>query len=146
MAGCPWARLVSQSLPNNNHLEGLPASARILQPGTIVNSTIELQELIGVGATSTVYKGWHSFLQRTVAVKAMHPELLADAVSTERFFREAKLLSTLKHNNLVVLLAYGREDIAGHFIVMEFVEGSTLAKLLQREKALTPIRALALAS
>lgn len=142
------ALLSCQTLSSLSDSEANPKlvpEARLLVAGTIVNSSIELRELIGVGATSSVYKGWHTILQRQVAVKIMHEELLSDSVKTERFFREAKLLSGIRHANLVTVLAYGRADGIGHFIVMEFVEGQTLADLLATRVILDTERIVKLA-
>ena len=83
-------------------------------------------ELIGPGGMGTVYKARHRELERTVALKALHPHLQQDDPSfAERFLREARTLARLDHPHIVRVYDVGhREDI--YYMVMEFVDGVTL--------------------
>src|SRR5262245_41413456 len=90
-----------------------------------------IEELLGAGGMGEVYRARDTRLGRDVAVK-MLPDIFAqDADRVARFEREAKLLASLNHANIAAL--YGMEQAEGkHFLVMELVEGETLAERLKR--------------
>src|SRR5262245_55506197 len=78
-----------------------------------------------------VYQAKDTRLGRSVAVKVLPEAFAGNADRVARFDREAKLLASLNHPNIAAL--YGMEQSAGkHFLVMELVEGETLAQRLQR--------------
>ena len=98
-----------------------------------------------------VYRARDTRLDRTVAIKVLTASLSADVSSRERFEREAKAISSLNHPNICVLYDVGRERPAGgdeppvDFLVMEYLEGETLAARLARTPAIKLDEALALA-
>ena len=94
-----------------------------------------LDELIGRGGMASVWRATDTVLGRPVAVKRLHPGLIADEEHAERFRREALLVARLSHPNLVRLLDRG-EDADGPYLVMELVEGENLKSLIRREGAL----------
>lgn len=80
-----------------------------------------------------VFKGWDTTLDRQVAIKILHEHLLTDPVFKERFDREAKLVATLNHPNIVQIYDYDTVVINGQtvcFMVMPFFPGTTLEDLL----------------
>ncbi len=86
---------------------------------------------LGVGGMGEVYRAKDTKLGRSVAVKVLPDAFLADPDRVPRFEREAKVLAALNHPNIAAL--YGMEEAEGrHFLVMELVEGETLAERLQR--------------
>jgi eukaryotic-like serine/threonine-protein kinase len=91
----------------------------------------QIEALLGAGGMGEVYQARDTRLGRNVAVK-MLPEIFArDADRVARFEREAKLLASLNHANIAAL--YGMEESGGqHFLVMELVEGQTLAERIAR--------------
>src|SRR5262249_60699751 len=91
----------------------------------------QIEALLGAGGMGEVYQARDTRLGRSVAVK-MLPEIFAkDPERVARFEREAKLLASLNHANIAAL--YGMEESGGqHFLVMELVEGQTLADRLPR--------------
>jgi Leucine-rich repeat (LRR) protein len=91
----------------------------------------------------TVYKANDPALDRTVAVKVLPGHLAGDADFTSRFKREAMAAAKLNHPNVVQVHAAG-EDAGTHYIVMEFVDGETLHKRLQRVQRLDIDEALAI--
>lgn len=99
-------------------------------------------ELIGPGGMGTVYKARHRELERTVAVKVLHPYLLQDDPSfAERFLREARTLARLDHPHIVRVYDVGhREEV--YYLVMEFVDGVTLRQAMSADR-FTPAQALA---
>lgn len=86
-----------------------------------------LLEQIGAGGMGTVYKAEHRLMNRLVAVKMIHPRLLAHPQAVERFEREVRVAAKLAHPNIVVSHDAERADDR-HFLVMEFVEGESLAE------------------
>jgi tetratricopeptide (TPR) repeat protein/tRNA A-37 threonylcarbamoyl transferase component Bud32 len=91
----------------------------------------EVTALVGRGGMATVYKARHPGLNRTVAVKVLHRHLAVDAAFVGRFRREARAVAALRHPNIVRVYDFDSEgDI--YFIVMEFIDGPTLASFLKR--------------
>jgi len=85
----------------------------------------------GAGGMGEVYRARDTRLDRTVAIKSLPPVFAADPERLARFEREAKLLASLNHPNIAGI--YGLEDVAGSpYLVLEFVEGETLAQRLSR--------------
>jgi len=88
---------------------------------------------IAAGGTATVYRAVQAGLDRTVALKILHPHLTETDEFHERFFREAKITASLSHPNIVQLFDYGREEKC-HYLAMELVEGWSLDHFLAAEK------------
>jgi tRNA A-37 threonylcarbamoyl transferase component Bud32 len=86
---------------------------------------------LGSGGMGEVYRARDTRLERTVAVKILPKELSADAVRKQRFEREAKTISGLNHPNICVLHDVGSQD-GVDYLVMECMEGETLAKRLEK--------------
>lgn len=83
---------------------------------------------LGVGGMGVVYKAEHLLMERPVALKVIGRQLTDDPASVERFRREVKAAARLAHPNIVA--AYDAEEAGGlHFLVMEFVEGTSLDRL-----------------
>ncbi len=85
----------------------------------------------GAGGTGGVYRARDTRLERTVAIKILPPPLSNDAVRKQRFEREAKTISSLNHPHICVLYDVGHQD-GIDYLVMECVEGETLAKRLEK--------------
>src|SRR5207248_3729386 len=89
-----------------------------------------LLEPLGSGGMGTVYKARHLVMDRVVALKVIHPRLLRHPQAVERFRREAKAAARLNHPNIVT--AHDADQAGGlHFLVMEHVEGTSLADLVR---------------
>src|SRR5215210_1603593 len=80
-------------------------------------------------------------LDRLVAIKRLSPTLTGDQVFRERFLREARVAAGLSHPNIVGVFDVGEDD-GVPYIVMEYVDGETLAELMRREGPLDPDRAV----
>lgn len=94
--------------------------------GPRVVGPVELQEKIGRGGMGAVYRAKHLRLGRTVAVKLLPDELAKQSEFQQRFEREARALAMLNHPNIISVHDFGQSD-GESFIVMEFVEGGSLA-------------------
>ena len=91
----------------------------------------EFTDILGQGGMGVVYLARDVRLARTVAIKALPPGLSRHPLRMSRFVREAKILASLSHQNIATV--YGLEESAGmKFLVMERVEGETLARRLSR--------------
>src|SRR5499427_8616581 len=91
----------------------------------------EVQSPLGAGGMGEVYRAKDTRLERTVAVKILPAHLSADPVRKQRFEREAKTISSLNHPHICVLYDVGHQD-GVDYLVMECVEGETLAKRLEK--------------
>jgi serine/threonine protein kinase len=105
-----------------------------LQAGEMLGP-YRIEGQMGSGGMATVYRAYHAKLDRNVAIKMMHESLLQDVTFKQRFEREARIVASLEHPNIVPIYDFSEND--GHpYLVMKFVEGQTLKALL-RERALT---------
>jgi eukaryotic-like serine/threonine-protein kinase len=112
--------------------------------GTLVNGRFRLEEQVGSGGMSTVYRAFDETLERTVAIKLMHRSLSGDADQLERFRREARAAARLSHPHVVTVIDAGEDD--GHpYIVFEFVDGETLKSRIKRLGPLAVVEAVAYA-
>src|SRR6184192_3309504 len=106
--------------------------------GEVSADRYELEELVGNGGMSSVFKARDRMLDRNVALKILHEHYLDDDEYVERFRREARAVAQLSHPNIVTVIDRGEED-GRQFIVFEFIDGKTLKELVQREGPL-PLR------
>lgn len=93
-----------------------------------------ITEEIGSGGMGRVYKAIHLALDRVVAIKMIHPHLVGDPGVVNRFYREAKIQARLNHPNIVTVYDF-LEIESGCFIVMEYVHGESLGKVLSKQGA-----------
>ena len=112
----------------------------------IIAGRFRIECEIGRGGMGTVYRASHLGLQRAVAVKVLKQEFAAQPDVAERFMREARTMARLRHPRAAMIFDAGHLADGRPFIVMEYVEGSTLAETLAREGRLTPRRAVAVAA
>lgn len=110
----------------------------------VLSGRYELEEKIGSGGMAEVYKAHDRLLARPVAIKILHEAYRADVEFIERFHREAKSAARLSHPNIVSIYDVG---VAGndHYIVMEYVQSSTLKKKIQDEGPLDILKATSIA-
>jgi eukaryotic-like serine/threonine-protein kinase len=92
----------------------------------------QIQSAIGAGGMGEVYRALDTRLERTVAIKILPSHLSASSELRSRFEREAKAISGLQHPNICVLYDVGCQD-GIDFLVMEYLEGETLAARLARK-------------
>ena len=128
--------LLAQEPRTDGFLESsLPISDLLAPPATLLPGrrigNYEVLSLLGTGGTGQVYRARDTRLHRHVALKVLSP-LLADSTSLARFTREAQVLAGLNHPNIAAI--YGVEEGDGfHALVLELVEGGTLAMRLERD-------------
>jgi serine/threonine protein kinase len=101
-----------------------------------------IEARIGRGGMGEVYRAVQLSLGRRVALKVLAPELAADDAFRRRFLRESRIAAGIDHPNIIPIYEAG-EDGGLLYITMRYVEGSDLARLLEREGRLEPGRAMA---
>ncbi len=106
----------------------------------IFNGRYELHRRIGRGGMAEVHLARDQLLDRPVAVKVLFPEFATDPSFVERFRREAQAAANLNHPNIVGVYDWGEAE-GTYFIVMEFVDGRSLAEIVRAEGPLHPDRA-----
>ena len=105
----------------------------------------ELRGQIGAGAMATVWRAWDIRLQRFVAVKVLARALGTDPGFIPRFEREARHAASLNHPNIVTIFDFGI-DAGVSYLVMEIIDGESLADLLRRVGQLEPSRTIEICS
>lgn len=149
---CPICRtrLAESSCP----VHGIPTIAASLlsipaelAPGTVLAGRYRVGRLLGKGGMGQVYEATQLSMQRTVALKTLHPRLLQDADHLGRFYREAKAASLLEGPNIVRVYDFGVDDAtATPFIIMELVRGVTLRARVAAAGVLHPSEAAAISA
>ena len=112
--------------------------------GELIAGRYEVQELVGTGGMSSVYRAHDRLLERDVAIKVLHEQFTADGEYVERFRREARAVAQLSHPNIVTVIDRGEQDDR-QFIVFEYVDGENLKALIDREGPLPEREAIELA-
>ncbi|HEY2746975.1 MAG TPA: serine/threonine-protein kinase, partial [Polyangia bacterium] len=136
------------AVPGGSRVDNLPQdflqvlSRRPLLPGDVIASRYKLIEALGNGTMGQVFIGEIQSIGRRVAIKVVRPELLVDAQFRRRFQQEAESVAALEHRNVARCFDLVVGDPT--FLVMEYVAGPTLAKVLEKGR-LPPVRAINIA-
>ena len=115
------------------------------QPPRVLNDRYEIHRRLARGGMAQVYLARDRSLDRPVAVKELVPEFAVDPSFVERFRREAQAAAGLSNANIVGVFDWGEQD-GTYFIVMEYVDGPSLAQVLRADGPLHPNRAAEIAS
>jgi eukaryotic-like serine/threonine-protein kinase len=99
--------------------------------GTLIGDRFRLEEKVGSGGMSSVYRAFDPTLERRVAIKLMHSDISNDPDQLERFRREARAVAQMNHPHVVTVIDAGEDDGAP-YIVFEYVEGETLKERIRR--------------
>lgn len=104
--------------------------------GKRLDGRYEIQEIVGVGGMSVVYKAYDNVDDRVVAVKILKDEFLTNDDFVRRFKNESKAIALLSHPNIVKVydVSFGEKL---QYIVMEYVDGITLKEYIQKQGAIT---------
>src|SRR5258705_2032903 len=98
----------------------------------------EIRERLGKGGMAAVYKGWDTNLDRWVAVKVLHDHLVDETGFKARFEREAKVVASLSHPNIVGIYDFDTQEINGtpiYYMVMPLITGKSLKALMDERHA-----------
>src|SRR5918996_2056676 len=99
--------------------------------GTLIGDRFRLDEKVGSGGMSSVYRAYDPTLERRVAIKMMHRDISSDPAQLERFRREARAVAQLNPPHVVTVIDAGEDD-GTPYIVFEYVEGETLKERIAR--------------
>jgi serine/threonine-protein kinase len=116
-----------------------PAPVKI---GDELDGKYKIVREIGSGAMGVIYVARHLTLGRSVAIKVLRPELTQDPELAKRFEQEARAASAIGHPHIVDVFDLGRTPAGGRYMVMELLDGRSLAGVLQDEGALPARRAI----
>ncbi len=120
--------------------DGCPAAvgARV---GTVLEGKYELVRLVGQGGMGEVYEGRHRVIGRRVAVKFLHSEYARNPDVVLRFENEARAAGGSEHENIAGVYDVGSLPDGTRYLVMEFLDGEDVDKLVRREAPLPAVRA-----
>ena len=121
----------------------VPSVEDYLFPGAIFDK-YRVEAELGRGGMGVVFAAMHIDLHRKVALKALLPEHVSDDTVVERFMREGRAAAKLSSEHVAKVLDVGRHAAGFPFLVMEYLEGTDLAKVLEREGPLPLGRAVPL--
>ncbi len=145
MKTCPKCQV---SYPNNYAV--CPADGTPLEEvgtwtnGSIIRGKYRLIAKVGQGGMGSVYKALHLAFDELRALKVIAPELLSDELFVKRFKHEAVITRRLQHPNAVRVDDIDEDEDGRPFIVMEFIEGKSLKKLIREEGPLPAQRVLSI--
>jgi serine/threonine-protein kinase len=113
--------------------------------GQVIMERYELEELVGSGGMSSVFRAHDRLLERKVALKILHEHYTGDEEYVERFRREARAVARLSHPNIVTVIDRGEAADGRQFIVFELVDGQNLKELIEETGPLPVRQAIELA-
>lgn len=123
------------------HPDGQRLDGEVLAPGTRVGD-YTVERLVGTGGCASVYLATHALIGRRVALKLIHFHLAATGM-LQRLIREAQLVNKIRHPNIVDIFDVGFLEDKRPYLVMEFLEGSTLGDLRRARHRLSAAESLA---
>jgi len=103
-----------------------------LRPGSMIDGRYKILRELGSGGLSTVYLGRHELMKKDFAIKVLQIKYSSEAKMVQRFQREARAASSLSHPNLVAVHDFNIGDDGQAYMVMEFLEGSSLSDFLKQ--------------
>jgi eukaryotic-like serine/threonine-protein kinase len=107
------------------------------QHSSLIGGRYQIVKRIGQGGMGKVYEVNHIHLSRKFALKIISNTVAETDEARELFYREARFASAMSHPNITSVVDFGEDEKVGMFMVMEFVDGEALHKILFREKRLT---------
>ena len=103
----------------------------MVQPGTLLEGKYEILDKIREGGMGSIYRVRHRLLEEVRVVKVMKPSAVADADLRRRFVEEARTATRLKHPNICTIYDFAIDDSGMAYLVMEYIEGPSVADLLR---------------
>ncbi len=109
--------------------------------GSTISGRYVVQAIVGTGGMAVVYRAYDQKANRVVAIKVLRPEFESDEEFVRRFSREAEAASKVSHENIVNMLDVGTDGDL-RYIVMEYVDGTTLKELIRQRGTIPPDTAI----
>src|SRR5580698_4896970 len=110
----------------------------LLEPGHVIDGKYRLVRVIGTGGMGAVYEGENTLIRRRVAIKVLHAANTTSADSVRRFEREAQAAGQIGNDHILEVLDLGSLPNGDRYLVMEYLDGETLAERIERHGRLTP--------
>src|SRR6476619_7269753 len=110
-----------------------PAVSVDVLVGTVLADRYEIVRRIGEGGMGAVYEARHTVIGKRVAVKVLLEKFLAKSDFVARLLQEARLASSIGHEHIVDVTDFGTTSDGRSFVVMEFLDGESLAELAMRD-------------
>src|SRR5262249_16807581 len=110
--------------------------------GAVIGDRYEITGVIAGGGMGTIFRAKHQLMKRTVAIKMLHPQMVASASALKRFQQEAEAASCLNHPNILSVFDFGLTAQGKPYVVMACLEGKSLASLLATDAHLPVGRSL----
>ncbi|MFN8552445.1 MAG: protein kinase [Candidatus Obscuribacterales bacterium] len=110
--------------------------------GTVLADRYEILEVIGGGGMGLVYKARHKLMNRIVAIKMLHKHMISSKDTLKRFQLEAQAASCLSLPNILTVYDFGLTGEGQPYMVMDYLEGTSLADVLENEHHVEPDRAV----
>ncbi|MGH9767436.1 MAG: protein kinase domain-containing protein [Blastocatellia bacterium] len=110
--------------------------------GATLDGRYRIESYLGGGGMGAVYRATHVHIDTELAVKVLHPDLVANQSAIERFRREAKAAGRIRHPNAIQVTDFGATSEGIVYLVMELVDGRSLRELIHQEKTFEPRRAI----
>ena len=107
-----------------------------LAAGTLLAGKYEIRRRLGSGGMGAVYEARHARMNKRVAVKVIHPQFAKNAEAVGRFLREAEAAARIRHPNVIDVVDID-ERHEPPFMVLEYLEGRSLATVLERDQKLS---------
>ena len=126
---CGQEHVAAELCPNGS---GNGASSDNDMLGRTIGGKYQIIDMVGEGGMSVVYKARQFPINKIVALKMLLRHLSSDPISSQRFLQEAKAAGQISHPNIVSVLDYGRDEKNHPYLVMDFLEGQSLADLLKQ--------------
>jgi serine/threonine-protein kinase len=145
MLGSPGRDTIEQS---DRFVERIPCwryTASLMLPslvGRLLAGKYRVVRLLGEGGVALVYEAVYERIGRRVAVKVLKPEVARRKDVAERFVREARAASAVSHPGIVQVFDIGQLDTGEAYLVMEYLQGDSLAEELQKRKRLSQFEAI----
>ncbi len=121
------------------------SAADTLDGSSVVGSKLgdyEVQALIGSGGMGEVYAGEQTLIGKKVAIKVLKQAVALDPENVTRMLAEARAVNAIRHPNIVDIFNFGKLPDGRPYLVMDWLDGEPLDKVLQRRGALSPIEAV----
>ena len=104
-----------------------------LAPGTVLRDRYRIVRRIGAGGMGVVYEAENTIIRKRVALKCLRSDKVVDDTSVERFLREARAAAAIDHEHVIRVSDFWHLENGVIFMVMEYLDGETVADLIQRE-------------
>jgi serine/threonine-protein kinase len=133
-----FGRTIRTAVSRDDSTSGTVERTDVIARTRVLDGKYRLGRLIGEGGMGAVYEAEHEGLRARVAVKLLGEHGHLDPKAIVRFRREARAMGAIRHENVVAVMDTGTDEEGSPYLVMELLEGESLAAVLRRERTLAP--------